>query len=44
MRLTLDRPYINRYPTSKILDELRRVAGVYEHRHFSRHEFDQVAT
>ncbi len=44
MKLTLDRPRINQYPTSRIIDELRRVADFYKNRHFSRHEFDQVAT
>jgi len=44
LKFTLDRPRINQYPTSKVLDELRRVAGVFENRRFSRHEFDRVAT
>jgi len=43
MKLTLERPRLNQYPIEKILDELRRVAGVYKNRRFSRHEFDQNA-
>ncbi len=43
MKLTLDRPRIDQYPTAKILDELRRVADIYENQRFSRHEFDRVA-
>jgi hypothetical protein len=43
MRFTLARPRTNQYPTEKILDELRRVAGIYGNRHFSRHEFDEKA-
>lgn len=40
MEFHLDRPRINQYPTEAILDELRRVAAVFENRRFSRHEFD----
>jgi hypothetical protein len=44
MRYTLERPRVNQYPTEKIIAELRRVAGLYGKRHFSRREFDEKAT
>ena len=44
MRYTLERPRANQYPTEKIIAELRRVASLYENRHFSRREFDEMAT
>lgn len=40
MKLKLDRPRANEYPTEAILDELRRVASIFENRRFTRHEFD----
>ncbi len=40
MEFRLDRPRTNQYPTEAILDELRRVAAVFENRRFTRHEFD----
>lgn len=44
MKYTLDRPRSNQYPTEKIIDELRRVAGLFSNKHFSRHDFDEKAT
>jgi hypothetical protein len=44
MKYTLERPRSNQYPTERIIDELRRVACLFGHRHFSRHEFDERAT
>ncbi|MFA5171649.1 MAG: HNH endonuclease [Sulfuriferula sp.] len=44
MDFLLDRPNALKYPDDAILSELRRVAGVYEHRRFTRHEFDQAST
>jgi hypothetical protein len=44
MKYTLERPRSNQYPAEKIINELRRVADLYDHRHFSRHEFDERAT
>lgn len=43
MKYTLERPRSDQYPTEKIIDELLRVADLYGHRHFSRHEFDEKA-
>lgn len=43
MKYTLDRPRRNRYSTEAIVNELRRVATHFKRRHFTRHEFDQVA-
>lgn len=40
MEFRLERPRANQYPTEAILDELRRVAAVFENRRFTRHEFD----
>lgn len=40
MEFSLDRPRASQYPTEAILDELRRVAAVFENRKFTRHEFD----
>jgi len=40
MEFLLDRPRANQYPTEAILDELRRVAAVFENRRFTRREFD----
>lgn len=40
MEFRLGRPRVNQYPTEAILDELRRVAAVFENRRFTRHEFD----
>jgi hypothetical protein len=44
MKYTLERPRSNQCPTEKIINELRRVADLYGHRHFSRHEFDEKTT
>jgi len=44
MRYTLDRPNARRYEDDAILDELRRVAAIYQNRRFTRHEFDEVAS
>lgn len=44
MRLSLDRPHALKYPDGTILAELRRVAEFYQHRRFTRHEFDQVSS
>ncbi len=44
MKFTLDRPRRNRYSTDAIVDELLRVAAHFKNRHFTRHEFDEVAT
>jgi hypothetical protein len=44
MHFSLDRPNALKYPDEDILAELRRVAEMYGHRRFSRHEFDQVAS
>lgn len=43
MEFTLERPRANQYRREKIIDELRRVAGLLGNRRFSRHEFDNVA-
>ncbi|MBI4808248.1 MAG: HNH endonuclease [Nitrosomonadales bacterium] len=40
MEFKLDRPRANEYPTEAILDELRRVAAIFENRRFTRREFD----
>ncbi|RFC31153.1 MAG: HNH endonuclease [Candidatus Nitrotoga sp. MKT] len=44
MHFSLDRPNALKYPDGAILEELRRVAALYEHRRFTRHEFDAVAS
>lgn len=40
MEFRLERPRTNQYPTEAIIDEMRRVATVFENRRFTRHEFD----
>lgn len=44
MQFSLDRPNVRKYQDEAILDELRRVAAIYENRRFTRHEFDSVAS
>lgn len=44
MHFSLDRPNALKYPDEAILTELQRVADLYEHRRFTRHEFDQVSS
>jgi len=44
MHFSLDRPNALKYPDDDILAELRRVAIVYGHRRFTRHEFDHVSS
>jgi hypothetical protein len=44
MKLSLDRQRIDSLPREIVLDELRRVAEHYGGRHFSRHEFDRIAS
>lgn len=43
MKFSLDRPHAQRYADEKILDELRRVAGIYQNQRFSRRDFDKRA-
>ena len=44
MHFSLDRPNALKYPDDAILAELRRVAEFYQHRRFTRHEFDQASS
>jgi hypothetical protein len=44
MHFSLDRPNALKYPDEAILAELQRVADLYEHRRFTRHEFDEVSS
>lgn len=44
MQYILARSRIDKYPTEKIIIELRRVASLYGNRYFSRREFDEKAT
>jgi hypothetical protein len=42
-KFKLDRQHINKIPQSQVIDELKRVAEVYNYRSFTRHEFDKVS-
>lgn len=43
MQFSLDRPHALKYSDQDILAELRRVAEIYQHRRFTRHEFDKAS-
>ncbi len=43
MEFQLDRPHSNSYPTEAILDELRRVAAIFDNHRFTRREFDTAS-
>lgn len=44
MKYSLDRPQYQVYSNEAMINELRRVAEHYEHRRFSRREYDAVAS
>ncbi len=44
MKYTLERDPLNKIPTETIIDELRKAAKHFKYIHFTRHEFDRIAS
>lgn len=42
-KFRVDRDPINKIPKSQVIEELRRVAEIYNYKRFTRHEFDKVS-